>query len=266
MGNVFTVDTTRSFVVLTISDSLNCQTSEIFQFYEHVFNPFQNSYSQFCDGDSVTLNAGSAYTSYLWSTGDTTQTITLFNNQAISVTTTDTIGCVGVDSVNINKITLTIPILTYDSLTCTLYLDSMGAGYYVWVNNTGAFAINTPSVVVPGQGSYHVQYSNYGCMANTDTMNINCSPVGFDEINTIQNTIFITNPVRDKIFIYWKNTLPDNLVICLTDATGKEIKRVNATNGTAVINMQAAAKGIYFLKLLNAEKQEFAVKKIVKVD
>lgn len=57
--------------------------------------------------DSITLDAGSRYTSYLWSSGDTTQTLNVSNytlgvgKHNISVMVTDSMGCSASDTVEV---------------------------------------------------------------------------------------------------------------------------------------------------------------------
>lgn len=52
-----------------------------------------------CPGDSVTLDAGKFFKEYLWSTGETTRTITVGAPKSFSVTVTGESGCVATDEV-----------------------------------------------------------------------------------------------------------------------------------------------------------------------
>jgi gliding motility-associated-like protein len=54
-----------------------------------------------CDNGSITLNAGFAGATYLWSTGDTSKTL-LINSTGIYGVAVDVAGCIGTDSVQIN--------------------------------------------------------------------------------------------------------------------------------------------------------------------
>ncbi|MBL0176526.1 MAG: hypothetical protein IPP94_14885 [Ignavibacteria bacterium] len=49
-----------------------------------------------CEGDSILLDAGDGYAGYQWSTGATTQHITVYGSGAYSVTVRDANGCTGV--------------------------------------------------------------------------------------------------------------------------------------------------------------------------
>ena len=65
-------------------------------------------------GQSIILNAGTGFTSYLWSTGDTSQTILVdstgigMGTKTISVTVKNSFGCIGSDTINIIFIPLGI--------------------------------------------------------------------------------------------------------------------------------------------------------------
>jgi hypothetical protein len=55
--------------------------------------PMINGDFFFCNGDSTTLDAGPGYAHYQWSTGDTTRTIVVKQNDTVSVTVTNATGC-----------------------------------------------------------------------------------------------------------------------------------------------------------------------------
>jgi hypothetical protein len=57
-----------------------------------------------CDNASITLDAGSGYSSYLWGTGSTVQTINVNSSGTYGVTVTDNNNCSGSDNIAINTI------------------------------------------------------------------------------------------------------------------------------------------------------------------
>ncbi len=65
-----------------------------------------------CPGDSVTLDAGPGYASYLWSTSETTQSIKVGAGGPYWVTVTDGIGCTGTSDTMLVNIS---PVMTADA-------------------------------------------------------------------------------------------------------------------------------------------------------
>lgn len=57
--------------------------------------PIITGINVFCEGDSTILDAGSGFSSYIWSTGELTRTITVKNNGLYSVSVRDSNGCEG---------------------------------------------------------------------------------------------------------------------------------------------------------------------------
>jgi gliding motility-associated-like protein len=80
--------------------------------------------STLCEGQSLLLDPGSKYLSYVWSTGATTETITVTTSGTYSVVVTDHFGCVAEDSVHVAVIPTTY--ITVDTTIC--YGDSYYAG------------------------------------------------------------------------------------------------------------------------------------------
>lgn len=58
----------------------------------------------FCDGDSILLDAGNNFSSYSWSSGESTQSIWVKTSNSYSVTVEDEFGCKNSDIVDVNAI------------------------------------------------------------------------------------------------------------------------------------------------------------------
>jgi len=105
-GNVSSTNSATSIqaghYTITATDSNNCQTT-----LETVINepemPFIGAWSDIvlCEGQSFTLDAGN-YSSFQWSNGATTQTITVSEANDYSVTVTNNQGCRSYDAVNVS--------------------------------------------------------------------------------------------------------------------------------------------------------------------
>jgi hypothetical protein len=119
----------------------------------------------FCSGGSVTLTSQASSGSYLWSNGETTQSITVNQTGNYSVTVTDN-GCSatsGVTAVTVNQ-TPTATITPQGNTTfCQggfVVLQAAGGGTYQW--NTGSQA---SSINVSQSGTYTVIVTDNGCNA-----------------------------------------------------------------------------------------------------
>lgn len=87
---------------ITATDSNNCETILDTAVNEPEM-PFIGAWSDIvlCEGQSYTLDAGN-YTSYQWSNGATTQTLSVSEANDYSVTVTDNQGCHSYDAVNVS--------------------------------------------------------------------------------------------------------------------------------------------------------------------
>jgi hypothetical protein len=145
---------------VTVTDAIGCSSVLCTETVTVNANPVPVIAESPCSGVNVTLDAGAGYSSYLWSTGATTQTITVEGDgAAYSVTVTDAAsGCPGSDSYTT---TVCEPSLVYSSHSLTDCGNGNGAvdpgetiDLGVTAENTGtAGAFNVSgalSTVTPG--------------------------------------------------------------------------------------------------------------------
>jgi gliding motility-associated-like protein len=91
----------------------------------------------FCKGKSVTLDAGSGYSSYLWNTGATTQTITVSTPGNYSVMVTNSFGCQNTDNIQVSYTILPeIVSVTVSNNSATVFLSATGSFEYSLDNFT----------------------------------------------------------------------------------------------------------------------------------
>jgi PKD repeat protein len=100
-----------------------------------------------------TLDAGSYFTSYLWNTSDTTQTIVISGPGTYSVQTTDMYGFVSYDTINVSY---PAPALPISNILCAgdslLWNPGLGSGYsYLWSTSE-----TTDSIYIHNSGQYTV--------------------------------------------------------------------------------------------------------------
>ncbi|QQR94612.1 MAG: gliding motility-associated C-terminal domain-containing protein [Bacteroidota bacterium] len=128
-----------------------------------------------CAGQSVTLAASGA-SSYQWSTGATTSSISV--NTAGTYTVSSTNAC-GTSSVTINVTQTTTPVVNITSNSGTeicpgqsLTLTASGASTYVWSGGQ-----TTPSITINTAGTYTVTgTSSCGTASNTITITAGTAP------------------------------------------------------------------------------------------
>ncbi len=136
----------------------------------------------FCSGGSVSLTAPTS-TSYLWSDGSTTQSITVSNSGSYSVQVTDAAGCTSLASspttVTVNAVPATPSITASGATTIcagnTVTLSAPTEAAYLWSDGS-----TTQSITVGTSGTYSVQVTNAsGCQSASSspvTVTVNALP------------------------------------------------------------------------------------------
>jgi len=124
-----------------------------------------------CNGTSLTLNAGNPGSTYIWSTGATTQTINVTTAGAYSVSITDAAGCTAADGINITVNPSPNVNLGTDINACvdeTIILNAGNPGStYLWSNGA-----TTQTITANLTGTYSVTVTNgFGCI-DVDIINV----------------------------------------------------------------------------------------------
>lgn len=129
-----------------------------------------NGPTTFCNGGSVVLTASAGYISYLWSNGETTQSITVTISGTYSVIVTDASGCSSQPSASVTVTVMQPPAPTIVANGSTNICDggsvqlTAPSGYagYLWSNGE-----TTQSIQVSVSGSYFVRVSDAaGCISD----------------------------------------------------------------------------------------------------
>jgi hypothetical protein len=144
-----------------------------------------NGPTTFCDGDSVLLSSSTSV-SYLWSTGQTTQSIFVFSSQADSVKVTDFNGC--------SSVSAPLIITAYPSPSVTITSSGptsfcQGGSVNLTANSNDLVLWNTgsadPTITVNTSQNYNVTATDAnGCTASA-SIGVTVNPVP---------TLMITNP------------------------------------------------------------------------
>ncbi len=146
-----------------------------------------------CAGDVVTLDAGSGYISYAWSSGETTQTIHPVSSGDYRVTVVHPSCGVLYDTLHVSFHSMNKPALGNDTTLCagaSLTLDAGSANTYLWNNGHSG-----STLTVSASGTYVVDVTDvYGCSAS-DTITI--SVVALPVVDLGHDTI-----VCDSLVLY----------------------------------------------------------------
>lgn len=124
---------------------------------------------QLCPGSTSILDAGNAGSTFLWSTGATTQTVTISSAGTYFVTVTGANGCATNDTIVVTPKTAPVVNLGADQNICTsdtITLDAGNAGAtYLWSNGA-----TTQTIRVSLANTYSVAVTNVGGCTTNDAV------------------------------------------------------------------------------------------------
>ncbi|HYC88132.1 MAG TPA: hypothetical protein VEO54_02885, partial [Thermoanaerobaculia bacterium] len=139
--------------------------------------------TSFCPGGSVTLTANAGQ-SYLWSTGETTQSIVVSSDESITVQVTNAAGCTTTSSPTLvdvfpNAITPTISAggpTTFCAGGSVALISSEASGNQWKLNGTPIGGATGQNFVASFSGSYTVVYTDpNGCSAESAPVTVNAA-------------------------------------------------------------------------------------------
>ena len=144
----------------------------------------------FCAGGNVSLDAGAGFVTYVWSNGDTIQTINLSTAGSYSITVTDANGCTGSSAIS-----LTVnPLPVADTSAVVISIANCGASIgavtgiimtsgtpafnYIWYNADGNIVGNGSSDLTNvGNGVYSLTITDAnGCSTSVGPFSITSTP------------------------------------------------------------------------------------------
>ena len=155
---------------VTATDALGCTATALFGVNVLTIPQVQiTGPTQLCNGSSGTLGVAGAFSSYAWSTGETTATISVNAAGTIGLTVTDANGCTGTTSQNVtvgNSIQTQITPLPY-ACDGQITLDG-GAGFatYTWTGGQ-----TTQTISATQNGTYNVTVTDGAGCTGTATIN-----------------------------------------------------------------------------------------------
>jgi hypothetical protein len=209
----------------------------------------------------VTLDAGSGYFQYLWSTGANSQQTTVNATGNYTVTVSDMNGCQGVSNpFTVNNIVLTSTITGLSNVMQnnveTYSVIQNPTSTYNWGVTGGILqsGLGTNSVDVlwntPGQGSiYVIETDANGCIGDTISLAVTISQSTDIIENPSQQISIYPNPFTKSTIISITN-IKSNYSLILYDITGQKVwKEEDLNQRTYELERGALSKGMYFLEI-----------------
>jgi len=209
-----------------------------------------------CNGQPITLDAGSGYASYLWNTGATTQTITVTQTGDYSITVTNAGGCTGVDLINISTGTIPSADFTYQvvsGLTYSFTDASQNATSIEWdMDGDGT----TDQTSAPGGTVQHTfpSVSVYSVIATA----INDCGEAESTQNVLANSIIGPEGVRFNVHYDMASGLIDVSGgriegVSLSDLTGRRVLSQSVNADRAYVTTTGLPEGIYIITIHNGQ-------------
>ncbi len=222
-----------------------CYDSDTIQVQSGFFSIDLGNDTVICDGNVITLDAG-AGTSWLWSTGQTTQTINVNSSGTYWVQVTSGV-CMALDSVQVTVTPVSVNIGN-DTAICNgdvIVLNAGTAASYLW--STGE---TTASINVSTPGIYSVTITNGTCSAADSiivsqlTTSVN---LGNDIVTCESSSVFLDAGTTGTLY-YW-STGEISRTIEVTK-TGKYWVNVTAgnciTSDTIEVTLGFGGATVYF--------------------
>ncbi len=176
----------------------------------------------FCQGSSTILDAGAGFSTYSWSNGASSRTITANTATNFSVTVTNSSGCVGSSSINTSFFAPPTPSISGGSSICpdgTITLKAKN-GYLSYNWSTGA---TTQSIPVTAAGTYTVTVTDVnGCNVNISqvvTQAVGPTPQITGTLSFCGSSSTILDAGLDYTSYSWSNGATTHSIIVSTAAT-----------------------------------------------
>lgn len=207
-----------------------------------------------CGSGSVTLSAGGSASTYSWSTGATTASISVSPTVTTSYTVAGTGSC-GTSSAVTTVSPGTAPTVTAVSsvtTTCsgspvTLTASGTGGSTYSW--STGA---STPSISVsPTVSTVYTVTATNSCGTATASISQNVAVCTGLNASLSPEMRLYPNPATDLLYVSLPPyLLSGNTSVEITDAVGKLVLKEFLNKDVYALKLDSLDHGIYFVKIL----------------
>ena len=222
-----------------------------------------NTPQHICNSGTVTLNASGA-TTYRWSTGDSTASITVSDSGSYFVYGADAAGCYNVSSsVRVDVASLNAGI-TRNGFVLTA--TPVNAGYVWGTCSGGNFSpvagATAQTYTAASAGEYAVVVTQNGCSDTSDCFLLTL-PGGWEE-NTLSDFSVYPNPSSGS-FTVTLTDAPQTTRMSVTDLSGRTVWTQTFTGNSVQVQLPGLAKGLYQIQL-HMDSRQTKSKKIILTD
>ncbi|MBL4702951.1 MAG: T9SS type A sorting domain-containing protein, partial [Flavobacteriales bacterium] len=240
-----------TYTVIKTDSTGNCvMTDSIYIHVPDIANLGNDVY--LCPGDSIILNSEVGDASYIWATGQTTQTINVWETGAYAVTVIDSNGCLTLDAV---AVTVTTPEVNLgpDDMMCDNHVYTIDAGTgnsFLWSDgSTNQTLVIDGATFGAGTFIFSVEvYDTNGCYAN-DTITITIDPcTGLnEELNNYLINVF-PNPSSGIVNINVSGSADDQINVSVMDPQGKLVLTQQVQVGSNQLDLSNFERGVYIIQ------------------
>lgn len=214
-----------------------------------------------CEGESLTLDAGNAGATYVWSNSQiTTQTRVVTQAGPYVVNVTAPNGCIGVGSINVDVMGAPTASTIYVENNMPTYtftiLNPQNADQYSWDFGDGTTIANAPGTVThtyttAGPRMVSVTLTNE-CGTETVITTIVVTSTAGIETNAIEGLSVYPNPANEHVVV----ELPTSAMAkgSVFNTTGSLVKTIDNFTAKTEVSVADWTPGVYFLHIQSEEK------------
>ncbi len=209
-----------------------------------------------CLGDSTVISAALGYTTYVWSNGETTNSIKVGAAGSYVVTVSSTCGTVASNPYQLTVNTPVQPVITANG---NVLQSSVAGVSYIWfLNAITVDGANAQTYTPTQNGPYSVRVTDEnGCAATSAPFNF--VQTGISSTLAIAGLQLFPNPATGFVTIKFDGQ--QALQLTITTASGQQVLYVPNVTSNTTIDLSKMARGVYFIKLSEGSSQAF--KKLV---
>lgn len=255
---------------VTVTDANGCKanTSKTLTL-GNALSPNITGDTAICQGSSTVLTT-SGGTSYLWSTGQITPTISVTQSGTYYVTVSNAANCRKIDSIKIEKVSRPIANFSFTLIggQVTFLNNSFGTGFNWNFGNGISSTIPNPNINYTANGTYTITLivSNaFGCF-DTISKTVQVTRVSTDEFSKKLEVSVSPNPFNTQLTVRFATLLDFGKTdyLFITNILGQEIYRQNINTQQTTIETGNWTQGIYSLNM-SYKGRIHVLKKVVKI-